>query len=188
MDEPQRAKLAQIDELNPRGINKGTTMTYVSRDYGQLHFTVAGLQKWQVGASPETVGLVWASICPRCNARWAQMTRSRPDALHEVCHKCRGDAPLFDAAVMQPAIDATPIGDKLRGRIERHVLEVIPLFGERDVVPVAEVVKAAAGLLPAPAEGRRDTRRQLVVRALQQMGKEKDGPLKVDGGNVIFYE
>jgi hypothetical protein len=77
---------------------------------------------------------------------------------------------------------------KRRGRIETHVLEVMTLFGERDVVPVSEVVAEAVQLLPAPMEGQRDTRRQLVVRALQQLSKEKDGPLKVEGGNVVFFE
>lgn len=77
---------------------------------------------------------------------------------------------------------------KRRGRIETHILEVMTLFGQRDVVTVAELVKAATDMLPAPMEGQRDTRRQLVTRAVQNMGKEKDGPLKVEGGQVIFYE
>jgi hypothetical protein len=77
---------------------------------------------------------------------------------------------------------------KRRGRIETHILEVMVLFGERDTVPIAEVVNAAVDMLPAPQDGARDTRRQLVTRALHQMGKEKDGPLTVTGGNVVFYE
>lgn len=188
MTNPQRTKLAQIDELNPRGVNTGTTLSYISHTHGQLHFTVGALQKWHIAGGSATIGLVWVGVCPTCKTRWAQMSSSRPQVLHEVCHKCRGEEPLFDAAVLQPAVDAVPIGGKKRGRIETHILEVMTLFGERDIVPMAEVVNEAAKRLPAPQEGQRDTRRQLVIRALQQLGKEKDGPLAIHGGNVIFYE
>ena len=74
------------------------------------------------------------------------------------------------------------------GRIETHLLEVMVLFGDRDIVPLSEVVKAAVDMLPEPQEGQRDTRRQMVTRALTNMGKEKEGPLRVEGGQVIFYE
>jgi RecA/RadA recombinase len=77
---------------------------------------------------------------------------------------------------------------KRRGRIETHLLEVMVLFGDRDIVPLSEVVKAAVDMLPEPQEGQRDTRRQMVTRALTNMGKEKEGPLRVEGGQVIFYE
>jgi hypothetical protein len=43
-------------------------------------------------------------------------------------------------------------------------------------------------MLPQPEKDARDTRRQTVVRALTALSKEKDGPLQVLGGRVIFYE
>jgi hypothetical protein len=91
--------------------------------------------------------------------------------------------------------DPAPKGDmdlgrglKRRGRIENHVLEVMHTYGEQDTVSVAELVDRAADMLPLPEEGKRDTRRQTVVRALQNLSREKDGPLQVAGGRVIFYE
>ncbi len=79
-------------------------------------------------------------------------------------------------------------GVKRRGRIENHVLETMALFGTADTVSLHTLVDKATELLPEPEEGQRDTRRQRVVRAIQQLGKEKDGPLKVEGNVVIFFE
>jgi hypothetical protein len=42
--------------------------------------------------------------------------------------------------------------------------------------------------MPPPEDGKRDTRRQSIVRALNGLSREKDGPLKVEGGIIIFYE
>lgn len=77
---------------------------------------------------------------------------------------------------------------KRRGRVETHVLEVMALFGTRDAVKLQELVDKSTELLPAPGEGNRDTRRQRVTRAIETLGKEKDGPLQIKGGMVIFYE
>lgn len=79
-------------------------------------------------------------------------------------------------------------GVKRRGRIENHVLETMALFGTADTVSLHALVDKATELLPEPEAGQRDTRRQRVVRAIQQLGKEKDGPLKVEGNVVIFFE
>jgi hypothetical protein len=43
-------------------------------------------------------------------------------------------------------------------------------------------------MLPAPDAGKRDIRRQSVVRAIQNLSREKDGPLRMENGVVIFYE
>ena len=75
-----------------------------------------------------------------------------------------------------------------RGRVETHVLETMVLFGEASTVKLHDLVDKAAELLPEPEAGQRDTRRQRVVRAIQQLGKEKDGPLKLEGNVVIFFE
>jgi hypothetical protein len=77
---------------------------------------------------------------------------------------------------------------KRRGRIESHILEVMYLYGSEDTVSAVDLIDRAVALLPEPDAGKRDTRRQVVVRALDNLSKEKDGPLKVVGGRVVFYE
>lgn len=79
-------------------------------------------------------------------------------------------------------------GTKRRGRMENHVLEVMTMFGEQSIVSAIELIDKAADALPAPEEGKRDIRRQSVVRAINSLSREKDGPLKVEGGKIIFYE
>lgn len=79
-------------------------------------------------------------------------------------------------------------GVKRRGRVENHVLETMTLFGSADTVKLHELVDQAVATMPLPEKGERDTRRQRVVRAIQQLGKEKDGPLQVKDNLVIFYE
>jgi hypothetical protein len=85
-----------------------------------------------------------------------------------------------------PVLEAK--GAKKRGVIERHILEVIELFPKQDVIPLAALVERAVETLPPVENGRRDTRRQRVIRALDNMSREKDGPLRVKGGQVILYE
>ena len=84
--------------------------------------------------------------------------------------------------------DADRKGVKRRGRVENHVLEVMSLFGTESTVSAIDLINKAAETLPAPEEGKRDTRRQSVVRAINTLSKEKDGPLKLQGNLVIFYE
>lgn len=79
-------------------------------------------------------------------------------------------------------------GLKRRGRVENHILEVMTLFGEESIVSAVELIDRASGALPPPEDGKRDIRRQSVVRAINGLSREKDGPLKIEGGRVIFYE
>ena len=79
-------------------------------------------------------------------------------------------------------------GLKRRGRVENHILEVMTLFGEQSIVSAVELIDKAADALPPPEPGKRDIRRQSVVRAINGLSREKDGPLKIEGGRVIFYE
>jgi len=79
-------------------------------------------------------------------------------------------------------------GVKRRGTVETHILEVMELFGPNDVVTTEHLISKAVELMPKPEEGKRDTRRQMVARALHSISREKDGPLKVDGGIIVFYE
>lgn len=77
---------------------------------------------------------------------------------------------------------------KRRGRLETHILEVMTTFPADASVRAEELIQKACDMLPPPEQGKRDIRRQSIVRALQQLSKEKDGPLRFEGGLVIFYE
>jgi hypothetical protein len=77
---------------------------------------------------------------------------------------------------------------KKRGHLETHLLEVMTFFAGDNVVSVEDFLRKAVDTFPAPEAGKRDVRRQNLTRALAAMGKEKDAPLRVDGGIVIFYE
>ena len=79
-------------------------------------------------------------------------------------------------------------GLKRRGRVETHILEVMALFGSADVVKLVDLIDKAVDTLPAPEQGKRDTRRQHVMRAVQTLSKEKDGPLQVRDNIVVFFE
>jgi hypothetical protein len=79
-------------------------------------------------------------------------------------------------------------GLKRRGRVENHILEVMSLFGPESIVKAQELIDKAVETMPLPDDGKRDTRRQTIVRAINQLSREKDGPLKIEGGVVIFYE
>jgi hypothetical protein len=91
-----------------------------------------------------------------------------------------------EAPVRQPDEDRK--GVKRRGRVENHILEIMSMFGTESTVPAIDLINKAAETLPAPEDGKRDTRRQIVVRAINTLSKEKDGPLKLQGNLVIFYE
>ena len=79
-------------------------------------------------------------------------------------------------------------GTKRRGRMENHVLEIMTLFGEESIVSAHELISKAADALPPPEDGKRDIRRQSVTRAINSLSREKDGPLKLEGNKIIFYE
>ena len=79
-------------------------------------------------------------------------------------------------------------GLKRRGRVENHILEVMSLFGSQSIVKAEELIQKAVETMPEPEDGKRDTRRQTIVRAINGLSREKDGPLKIEGGIVVFYE
>lgn len=87
-------------------------------------------------------------------------------------------------------VEEKPIGKGIRrrGRMENHILETMATFGASDTVKIVDLVDRAVQTFPAPEPGERDTRRQRIVRAIQTLAKEKDGPLSVDNNVVIFYE
>ena len=62
------------------------------------------------------------------------------------------------------------------------------LFGSDSIVSAVDLIDRAVATMPATESGKRDTRRQSVVRAITGLSKEKDGPLRMEGGKIIFYE
>lgn len=92
------------------------------------------------------------------------------------------------AAELPVAVEQERTGLKRRGRVENHVLEIMTLFGSESIVSAVDLIDRAVGALQVPEDGKRDTRRQSVTRAIQALSKEKDGPLRMEGGKIIFYE
>jgi len=83
----------------------------------------------------------------------------------------------------------TAKGLKRRGRVETHVLEVIATLDPAlQTIRVEELVKMASDLLPPPDEGKRDTRRQHVARAIDNLCKEKDGEISKAGNVIVLYQ
>jgi len=95
---------------------------------------------------------------------------------------------IAEAELPRPADPGDRKGLKRRGRIENHILELMADFGTADVVKVEELVQRAIATLPEPETGKRDTRRQHVIRALGNLSKEKDGLLQVRDNIVVFFE
>jgi len=76
-----------------------------------------------------------------------------------------------------------------RGRIERHILEMIELeWSSAQAEDYDTFVKRCADGLPPPEEGKRDNRKFLVVRAISTLTKGKDAPVAVAHGRVVFCE
>lgn len=103
-----------------------------------------------------------------------------------------GDAITSCAVVPTDVVVAekeTGKGLKRRGRIENHILEVLTLVEtDKQTITLDELVRRAADMLPPPEEGKRDTRRQHVTRAIQMLSKEKDGPISMNGNLVVLYQ
>lgn len=80
-------------------------------------------------------------------------------------------------------------GLKRRGRVESHVLEVIATFDpSMQSIRIADLVTKAVDMMPPPEEGKRDTRRQHVARAIDNLCKEKDGEISKAGNVVVLYQ
>ena len=83
----------------------------------------------------------------------------------------------------------TAKGLKRRGRVETHVLEVIAtLDPAMQTIRLGDLVAKATDLLPPPDEGKRDTRRQHVARAIENLCKEKDGEISKAGNVIVLYQ
>jgi hypothetical protein len=111
---------------------------------------------------------------------WLTSSEHMRRAIHERAMKDAKESGALQAAEERKGV-------KRRGRMERHVLDVAALVEcVRDTMPIAELVEMAAGFLPAPEAGQRDTRRQVVTRAVHSLCREKDGPLRMKGLVVLF--
>lgn len=87
-----------------------------------------------------------------------------------------------------PQAKDTTKGLKRRGRIENHVLDVVTMYPpDVQTVKLEDLVNKATDLLPPPEEGKRDVRRQHVVRAVTNLCKEKDGQISMVGNSVLLY-
>jgi hypothetical protein len=153
---------------------------------------VAALQTWGRPSGSVITGLVWVGSCLECGAWWAQLSATQPSVLHENCDKCSGRAPLFDGRIAEAFAAAPPEGEARSqfegrgGRIETHLEEVALLFSVVGVVTVDAFVQKAVDTLPAPRSGKRDVRRQQVVRAVYALNKKQNGPLRLEGENIII--
>lgn len=183
---------------NPRGADVGYKLFYLDADTQQrVDFKVEAEQVWQAGDVRRVMGLVWAGTCRACGDGFFQLSQTHPDDLNEYCSFCGSekyeafnvdDRNVFKPEKKSPAQSPSQsIGIKRRGRIESHILEVGSAIASNGVVDVHELIEKAVATMPAPEEGKRDTRRQMVIRAINNMNREKDGPLKASGGLVVFY-
>jgi len=166
---------------HPRGAKPGTIVRS-----GAQTFIVAATQLWSDGDTSKPMGLVWRSNCAACGTEFYQHSPTHPKGLIENCPFCaserydRHDYVAPESGVGAPAV-------KRRGRIETRIIEAMHTFTDT-VVPAAELIERATGMLDAPAKGKRDTRRQVVARALYNLSREKGGPLRLVGDRVIFFE
>ena len=55
-------------------------------------------------------------------------------------------------------------------------------------IRLGDLVAKATDLLPPPDEGKRDTRRQHVARAIENLCKEKDGEISKAGNVIVLYQ
>ena len=93
---------------------------------------------------------------------------------------------VVETELKTPTVDAK--GVKRRSRMERHVLEVVGLQPSGATgMALADLVEQAAGMLPPVAPDQRDTRRQVVTRAIQTLVREREGVIGLEGGFVVFY-
>ena len=99
--------------------------------------------------------------------------------LHASIDRLRAD--LERAGVVPPRVAPSAHKGKRRGRVEVHVIETLERFAGQHVVPAQTLMETAIALLPVPNNGKRDTRKQTVLRAMKTLSAEKDGPISWRG-------
>lgn len=179
----------------PRGADVGTKVYYIDPSTQQrVEFSVAAEQVWRTDTGERVMGLVWAGVCGVCREGFFQTSPTHPKELNERCAFCcsqRYDTHnVADIKVFNPNKIAKPDarGMKRRGRLEMLVLESlsqleVDLGVDRDGnlvrglpvegVPFMDFVDAVAATLPPPEDGKRDIRRQSVVRACNSLMREE---------------
>ena len=186
--------LADIKRRFPRGAEVGTQFIYVIRTpdgntQREVEFSVVAEQVWDRGDVRRVMGLVWGSRCEACDAPFFQLSVTHPEDLKEHCSFCASERHETHNYV-DPDVFGVPrqrLGTKRRGRMELHVLDIKDTFDE-DIIEAEALIKAAVNTLPEPEEGKRDVRRQTVLRAINSLSRERNGPLRISGSKVIFFE
>lgn len=99
------------------------------------------------------------------------------------------DGDMITSCVVMEAANAMPGPNKVRkdlGEVEQIVNDVIQEFAKDQTsgIEVGEVLKAAALKIPAPGDGKRDTRKQRAERALKNLCKDDDSPYFWEDGCI----
>ena len=84
--------------------------------------------------------------------------------------------------------DAKPrSGVQRLGGMEAHIAEMVTVVDPTlPGMPIADFIQTCLEALPAPENGKRDTRRQNLVRALASLSRRSNSPIEVRHGNVYF--
>jgi len=97
------------------------------------------------------------------------------------CVVIETDAPAAAAS------DKDRKGAKKIGRVEAHILDTIELVDSRvTTMSLDKFVNLCVEGMPQPEDGKRDTRRQAIHRALKGLTKGADAPLMIEHGRVAF--
>ena len=116
-------------------------------------FTVTGKMFWRyAGRKRPAISLVWQSRCAICGKPYTFNQPFNSGCLVRTCPAHRGEA---------KPLHRTPLRD-----IVLSELESLALLGS---APHGAIIDACAARLAAPKPGQRDTRRQRVVRCLQEL-------------------
>jgi len=107
----------------------------------------------------------------------------------------RDGDPLTSCVAIGSELPRPPVDDgenkrvKRRGKIETHVLEMVELVDPaKEMMSLAEFGILCGDALPEPSEGKRDTRRQLALRAILNIARDPEAPFGVKSGQVVFYQ
>jgi hypothetical protein len=72
--------------------------------------------------------------------------------------------------------------------MEQHVIDIVEIASEiiGPRMPAAALVAMTVAELPTPGGGKRDTRQQVVVRALNSLARSERTSLRLEGGFAVF--
>lgn len=105
--------------------------------------------------------------------------------LHGAVEKLRADLARSGVSALPSRYHGQ--SSKRIGKIERHVLEVArELAAEFPRIPRDNFINLCAARLPLRPDAQRDTRRQLVMRAIGTLRLVNAPPLVVDGTDLVL--